>query len=316
MKALTENEEANELMWSFYSGLLKSAVLSGTTPSDGDCISMLYQAKAVMYSAMRWVNSGNNTFKISHDLAASLILTEPPKKSPPLRLPHKALFVEIPPELIPSPFELSEWDWVTSLFLCEEVRENEDGSTRTMIAIESRGKGTGHSASYVWPAADTGEAVERAFREQFENGTMTVTGGALGSSLEHMQKCNVLCLRFVQNLLSWLDCSGSPPKRQAIPAVKRSSAKKHGWPTVWLVGGAVKISKELKDAAADMAYLQADSATTKEGWKLRMQHVVRGHWKLQSHGPKGSLRKKVWLEPYMRGPDGKVAWSHVYEAEQ
>jgi hypothetical protein len=37
--------------------------------------------------------------------------------------------------------------------------------------------------------------------------------------------------------------------------------------------------------------------------ELATQHLVRGHWKLQPHGPQGSLRKSVWIQPYWRGPE-------------
>lgn len=38
------------------------------------------------------------------------------------------------------------------------------------------------------------------------------------------------------------------------------------------------------------------------GRQLTSRHVVRGHWKLQAHGERGSSRKLVWVEPYVRGP--------------
>lgn len=34
---------------------------------------------------------------------------------------------------------------------------------------------------------------------------------------------------------------------------------------------------------------------------LTARHVVRGHWKAQSHGPRGSLRKAIRIDPYWRG---------------
>ena len=38
-----------------------------------------------------------------------------------------------------------------------------------------------------------------------------------------------------------------------------------------------------------------------------VQSLIRGHWKLQAHGPRHSLRKRIHVEPYWRGPeDGPV----------
>lgn len=42
------------------------------------------------------------------------------------------------------------------------------------------------------------------------------------------------------------------------------------------------------------------------GVKDRVQSVrtlVRGHWRMQRHGPKLSLKKPIWLKPFWRGPD-------------
>lgn len=32
--------------------------------------------------------------------------------------------------------------------------------------------------------------------------------------------------------------------------------------------------------------------------------VVRGHWRDQAHGPERSLRKRIWIPDYLKGPDG------------
>lgn len=34
-----------------------------------------------------------------------------------------------------------------------------------------------------------------------------------------------------------------------------------------------------------------------------VQHIVRGHWKLQAHGAAMSQRKTIWVQPYWRGPE-------------
>ncbi len=37
--------------------------------------------------------------------------------------------------------------------------------------------------------------------------------------------------------------------------------------------------------------------------QLARQVWVRGHWRNQAHGPEFSLRKHIWIEPHVRGPD-------------
>lgn len=41
----------------------------------------------------------------------------------------------------------------------------------------------------------------------------------------------------------------------------------------------------------------------KEGDKIDYQQLVRGHLKSQPYGPKHSLRKIIWIEPYWKGPE-------------
>ena len=39
------------------------------------------------------------------------------------------------------------------------------------------------------------------------------------------------------------------------------------------------------------------------GWPLTARQEVSGHFKLQPHGPGGSLRRLIWVDAYERGPD-------------
>lgn len=43
--------------------------------------------------------------------------------------------------------------------------------------------------------------------------------------------------------------------------------------------------------------------------------LVRGHWRPQAHGPRWSLRKIIWIEPFVRRPTGADAAGHEYRVE-
>lgn len=47
--------------------------------------------------------------------------------------------------------------------------------------------------------------------------------------------------------------------------------------------------------------------TTSEERKLTKRCIVRGHFKMQVHGEKRSLRKRIWVKPFWRGPE----WSEI-----
>lgn len=44
-----------------------------------------------------------------------------------------------------------------------------------------------------------------------------------------------------------------------------------------------------------------------------VRSCVRGHWKMQPHGPQRSERKRIHVEPYWRGPDGAPEVEHTYQ---
>lgn len=48
--------------------------------------------------------------------------------------------------------------------------------------------------------------------------------------------------------------------------------------------------------------------------RLTSRHVVRGHWKMQPHGPQRSKRKLLWVDDYIRGPANTplVTRTHVW----
>lgn len=44
-----------------------------------------------------------------------------------------------------------------------------------------------------------------------------------------------------------------------------------------------------------------------------VQVLVRGHWKNQPHGPKRAHRKRIWIEPYWRGPEDAPILTRPHE---
>ena len=42
---------------------------------------------------------------------------------------------------------------------------------------------------------------------------------------------------------------------------------------------------------------------TRDGGRINFQFLVRGHWKNQSHGPRHSLRKRIWIQPFWKGDE-------------
>lgn len=120
-------------------------------------------------------------------------------------------------------------------------------------------------------------------------------------------------IRLVRNLVAWVDAHGSvnaategKPRPRGV--LYNRDREGQPIPTTWVLGREVKIAPELRRVATEVALGDHGAA----GWRLRAQHVVRGHWKWQAHGTGLRDRKRIHVEPYWRGPQGAEAWAHVY----
>lgn len=57
------------------------------------------------------------------------------------------------------------------------------------------------------------------------------------------------------------------------------------------------------DIKVDVRPALSDFMLGKRSSAPAVQHVVKGHWKLQVHGPGRGQRKLIWVQPYWRGPE-------------
>lgn len=62
---------------------------------------------------------------------------------------------------------------------------------------------------------------------------------------------------------------------------------------------------------------EVSNAQGREGpplWKVEHRFIVRGHWRNQAVGPGRAERRKTWIAPHWKGPEGAEAWRHIYKA--
>ena len=261
-----------------------------------------------MFAAMRFAYHGSNVFRLSEQLCAALTLTDIDENEKALvKLPYPAIYLKIPRGFVPlyCDEETGEVKWTTSVLLNEYVRRDHNDTKGIYVML--CGDNDRDAAAFFYNEGTTRkEFVARPMMHcNFED---TVGVNAAPDELNQ-----AFCL--VDNFLHWLDAAGkSDVTREPMRKKHKKSKKvrKHGWPTFWIVGKKVRLPQELFDVAKE-AVRRGKRGPSGAEWKLRMQHVVRGHWKMQAYGPKHSLRKRLWVEPYMRGPEGAVAWSHLYE---
>ncbi|MBU1067434.1 hypothetical protein KKE60_06575 [Patescibacteria group bacterium] len=50
-----------------------------------------------------------------------------------------------------------------------------------------------------------------------------------------------------------------------------------------------------------------------KSWKIKNKFIVRGHWRDQAVGKDWSEHKRIWIEPYWKGPDTAKGYAHLYD---
>lgn len=96
---------------------------------------------------------------------------------------------------------------------------------------------------------------------------------------------------------------GSKPKqRQALEPMGR-------WREL-LVGTEIKLDKATRQCFKE-------GRKPKRGSKITYSFITRGHWKSQAYGPGHSLRKPIWIHPYVKNADVATRIiSHTYKEEE
>lgn len=98
--------------------------------------------------------------------------------------------------------------------------------------------------------------------------------------------------RLVVNLCLYLNSSNEHTKKLEWTPKDRTIGKRG---KTWRVGAAVKVDKEVREAAAQIAAgVRRDSPL--------VRHIVRGHFKQQAHGQGRAERRRIYVSPYWRGP--------------
>lgn len=67
--------------------------------------------------------------------------------------------------------------------------------------------------------------------------------------------------------------------------------------TLYELGADVPLNRDLRDAARAACSGERGA----KSWAIAQRFIVRGHWKMQPHGPGRSERKMIFVEPYWKG---------------
>lgn len=288
---------------------------SNMIPSDPSMSDeTLRESVHLMHTAGRWAQYGFNVFELTSDLAASFLLTTPaPLGTEELHLPFPCFYIRLPEGAVPV-FLGGRQLWAEGVWV-HRFKSQHMGTGRSDVAffrwtVERKGLSLWKDR---FPTNLDDPKDESVYNRTWEGDPPAVPEDQISTDK---------ALRVIKNLVSWLDATGGiqgHPTPQP-PHIKRKASKEQrkrldsdSWPRVWVFGQDVKLRPELRQLAREYALSESKDHAV-PGWQLKAQHIVRGHWKNQPYGEDRALRKRLWMQPYYRGPEGAEAWAHIYKA--
>lgn len=136
------------------------------------------------------------------------------------------------------------------------------------------------------------DAAKEALVEETPDGQFMVVVLANGEC----QDSTHAIVQFVANLATYIcHCVGQARLDEEVASIasvnrKRAAKNKRALPPVIRLELAVSIP----------------TGRTRNGGKVEVRHLVRGHWRNQAVGPGRTARRKKWIRPHWRGPkDGR-----------
>jgi hypothetical protein len=121
------------------------------------------------------------------------------------------------------------------------------------------------------------------------------------------QRCVVLAKRLVAGLLLNLQDATAHKIRRVEARVKSKGREAEPEHRIVTIGAPLEI--DCRGAVKE--YIECGTRSSEKTGHRRhgvptVQVMVRGHYRMQPHGPKHALRKKKWIRPFWRGPEAAL----------
>jgi len=260
----------------------------------------------VFFMYCQWAKAGLPVFRPSESLAAGLALTDIDNvPTDEWKWPFDCFLIHVPYEfwVMKSPADGSP-DPVCMMIVSKmETMFHEPAAMMLMI-----GRNGSLSFSQVMLPAE-GSMFEDWFKIVTEQNKLPV-GGMDTFDLEPTEQTSMTNgWRLMTNLCFYVNERGRG-QRQNTYTTKRAkrripSKSSMPIPSVWILGQEIKLDRELITAAKNQAL-------GSPAWTVSKRFVVRGHYREQPYGPGRSLRKRLWIESFWKGPREGATLTHLY----
>lgn len=258
-----------------------------------------------MYMHTVWAKYGMNAFNLTDGLVSGLLLTEPlPLTEEHFQLPFPCFAIVIPPGYIPFSYRTDKTEWAQIIWV-HRFSSVEKDFPIYQITAECNGK------QLYWR-----EPLEKLNRTKCDSQHLVFDDDPAMNSGDDITMTAVM--RIVRNLIAWINAVGLP--KDEVHKGRRKKVSKHdpkdyAVPMTWILGREVKYGPEIRQAAKD-AVQSLDKQRPPKDWKVRMRYIVRGHFRNQAYGPQHSERRRQWVNPFWKGPEGAAAFAHMYEPRE
>lgn len=288
--------------------------------------------------SLRWVDYGMSVFDITTSLLASLLLTDCDNvELDEVRFPFPTFVVRLPSKFWSIYDDITCHDtdvatlWVHQLRALDRTdvpqginwvdSNTRDSDLQKYAKDRLLVRAVGRSGISVWEVRDVPWQAESIAKwVGTEYGVVEeLTQHEVAETELHMQKA---IRRLLINLSLYIAEKGTgvrvggerSTKRQRKKKLKpRKQQKEEPRPNVWLLGQEVKLDSNLIQAARDWS--EQDKQKQGARWRVKKRFIVQGHWRNQPHGPGRTLRKRIRIEPFWKGPTEGTKLSHLYTLE-
>lgn len=282
----------------------------------------------LLHTYARWLKFGMSVFKPTEDLFASLVLTDPTNVEPELVCPpFPTFFVVLPPKTFFSTGADGGKDEELKMVMINHVKtipkELRDGPISLKDAVNER-----HvelvNFMLVGPTVFLVDSIPVLGKSDWstEDWLTANQPKTMWMNVEQDDRdlfTRLAFRRFYINFCLFITERGKGQREQTYTtrSAKRRNKRKNRTgrmePATWVIGREVKIEKELISGAKD--YINSGRSPN-SGWKIKKRSIVRGHWRNQACGSGRSERKKIWIEPFWRGPEAGTKVQHIYTTDK
>lgn len=113
--------------------------------------------------------------------------------------------------------------------------------------------------------------------------------------------------RLLANVLTYIEAAGPLPKKRVKGGAPAPVERTHDTRPVFDVGRVVKLDRGIREALTHGGHHNT--------WQLDKRFIVRGHFRNQAVGVGRASHKRIWIQPFWKGPDAVEALSRLYEVK-